>query len=669
MKSSTISKNYVHRRRWRKRNALKPSRVFFSLGLGLACAMVMMYIPKYTDHESKLQHSRQLMESSELDNYPEDALSTSTLKSGGILLHTLGFFYMFAALAIVCDEFFVPALEVISETLNLQDDVAGATFMAAGGSAPELATSFVGTFVSRSNVGFGTVVGSAVFNILFVIGVCAMFAPGVLQLSAWPLARDSLYYAFSLGILIACFHDKKIEVYEAIILFFLYIVYVVLMSFNRSLQRLVYSLLGLPVPEDDENSDENVDIENPKSGKNVERKTANENVDENDSAPVINIESDSTAALKTRKQKRATREDRKHSKSCSRRNGSSRGSRSRSRSSRQTYHFGLHTLFSGRCHLKGVSPKEIPARLRWKVLGKSVIMLNRGKKSYRRLSTSNRASMSDVVLLAMASPIIDEEPMSAQNFENADLSQETGIRREALVDIKSEKKARSIELKTPRVRPIVNVTSSKDEEDDEDEDDDGPMDLEWPMDSLSKQVSYVLLSPLTYLLYYTVPDVRREGWEKYFMITFACSVFWIAAFSYLMVWWATVVGVTLSIPSEVMGLTVLAIGTSVPDLLESVIVTKDGKGDMAISSSIGSNIFDVTVGLPIPWTLYTIINGTSIEVGTSGLLISVGLLFAMLLSCVAAIAINGWSMTRTLGKVFFGLWFIFVAISLVVSLI
>jgi len=48
--------------------------------------------------------------------------------------------------------------------------------MAAGGSAPELATSFVGTFVSRSDVGFGTIVGSAVFNILFVIGACAMAA-------------------------------------------------------------------------------------------------------------------------------------------------------------------------------------------------------------------------------------------------------------------------------------------------------------------------------------------------------------------------------------------------------------------------------------------------------------------------------------------------------------
>lgn len=45
-----------------------------------------------------------------------------------------------------------------------------------------------------------------------------------------------------------------------------------------------------------------------------------------------------------------------------------------------------------------------------------------------------------------------------------------------------------------------------------------------------------------------------------------------------------------------MGLTFLAAGTSVPDLITSVIVAKKGCGDMAVSSSVGSNIFDITVG-------------------------------------------------------------------------
>ena len=47
---------------------------------------------------------------------------------------------------------------------------------------------------------------------------------------------------------------------------------------------------------------------------------------------------------------------------------------------------------------------------------------------------------------------------------------------------------------------------------------------------------------------------------------------------------------------QVMGLTFLAAGTSIPDLITSVLVAKQGLGDMAVSSSIGSNIFDITVG-------------------------------------------------------------------------
>ena len=85
--------------------------------------------------------------------------------------------YTFVAIAVICDDFFVPALEVFSEKLSLTPDIAGATFMAAGGSAPELFTSFIGTFSDPpTDVGFGTVVGSAVFNVLFVIGCCAIYS-------------------------------------------------------------------------------------------------------------------------------------------------------------------------------------------------------------------------------------------------------------------------------------------------------------------------------------------------------------------------------------------------------------------------------------------------------------------------------------------------------------
>jgi len=83
--------------------------------------------------------------------------------------------------------------------------------MAAGGSAPEFFTSIIGTFLAVSEVGFGTIVGSAVFNVLFVIGCCALFAKELLSLTWWPLARDSIYYSITLLALVIFFLDDKIE--------------------------------------------------------------------------------------------------------------------------------------------------------------------------------------------------------------------------------------------------------------------------------------------------------------------------------------------------------------------------------------------------------------------------------------------------------------------------
>lgn len=57
--------------------------------------------------------------------------------------------------------------------MKLSPDVAGATFMAAGSSAPELATVVIGVFFAKDDIGVSGVIGSAVFNIMFVISVSA----------------------------------------------------------------------------------------------------------------------------------------------------------------------------------------------------------------------------------------------------------------------------------------------------------------------------------------------------------------------------------------------------------------------------------------------------------------------------------------------------------------
>lgn len=173
----------------------------------------------------------------------QEPFSEDQLRGGAIVIHFIILIYMFLALAIVCDEYFVPALEVIIDRLKISPDVAGATLMAAGGSMPELFTSIIGTF-QESDVGFGTIVGSAVFNVLFVIGCCAVFANETLHLTWWPLFRDCVCYIAALMVLATFFGIttcQQIFWYEALILLCMYLGYCVLMKYNEPVREWLTS--------------------------------------------------------------------------------------------------------------------------------------------------------------------------------------------------------------------------------------------------------------------------------------------------------------------------------------------------------------------------------------------------------------------------------------------
>ena len=110
------------------------------------------------------------------------------------------------------------------------------------------------------------------------------------------------------------------------------------------------------------------------------------------------------------------------------------------------------------------------------------------------------------------------------------------------------------------------------------------VDLAWPSDGgLRAKATYVVILPIMLCLALTIPDCRRAKCKPFFAVTFVMSIVWVFLFSYFMVGWAEIFGYVCFIPDVVMGLTILAAGTSVPDLLTSVIVARDGKGDMAVT--------------------------------------------------------------------------------------
>ncbi|KAM6894383.1 sodium/potassium/calcium exchanger 2 isoform 1-T1 [Lycodopsis pacificus] len=510
--------------------------------------------------------------------YPPDIFTLEDRRKGAVVLHMFGMIYMFIALAIVCDEFFVPALTVITEKLTISDDVAGATFMAAGGSAPELFTSIIGVFISHSNVGIGTIVGSAVFNILFVIGMCAIFSREILNLTWWPLFRDVSFYILDLIMLIIFFLDNIITMWESITLLSAYAAYVIFMKCNSSVEGFVKSCM---------NKNQVVEVEvQPKARPRLQR-------------------------------------------------GGSSASLHNSLMRNSIFQLMIHTL------------DPLSEEFADSELG------TYGKLKYYHSMTEEGKFREKASILHK----IAKKKCQVEDSEKAN-----GV---ASRSDKNLPNSSSVEVE---VTPPMNGTAGQEGETAEDEEeDDQPLSLSWP-ESNRKRLTYLLIIPIVLPLWITLPDVRKATSKRFFPVTFLGAITWIAIFSYLMVWWAHQVGQTIGITEEIMGLTILAAGTSIPDLITSVIVARKGLGDMAVSSSVGSNIFDITVGLPFPWLMWSFINGMQpVQVSSNGLFCAIVLLFIMLLFVIISIAACKWRMSKLLGFIMFMLYFVFLVLSVMLE--
>uniref|UniRef100_A0A672SH38 Sodium/potassium/calcium exchanger 4-like n=1 Tax=Sinocyclocheilus grahami TaxID=75366 RepID=A0A672SH38_SINGR len=450
-----------------------------------------------------------------IHEFPEDIFTNRQRTQGAVLLHIFAALYMFLALAIVCDDYFVTSLEKICEKLHLSEDVAGATFMAAGSSAPELFASIIGVFITHGDVGVGTIVGSAVFNILCIIGVCGIFAGQV------RISLSSVYTSLPLDLQLS---------------FFNYF-----------------------------------------SGKE-DKSVTNGNT-------VI-----------------SEMEDVKPSKEYTR----------------------------GSVVMVDEMINSSPPHYRFPEAGLRVMITNHFGPKTR---------------LRMASRLIINEQQRMVKMAN-------GVDAVLVAD----KKADTIEN--------GNVAEDKLTEEPESE-----LSSPFVLPGEADKVKFFISWPIMVLLFFTIPNCAKPRWERFFMLSFFLSTLWIAIFSYVMVWMVTIAGYSLGIPDVIMGITFLAAGTSVPDCIASLIVARQGLGDMAVSNTIGSNVFDILVGLGVPWGIQTMaVNyGSVIKINSRGLIYSVVLLLGSVALTVLGIHVNKWRLDFKLGIYVLVLYAIFLCFSVLIE--
>lgn len=451
--------------------------------------------------------------------------------------------------------------------MNIHPDVAGATFMAAGSSMPTMFISVTSVFLDEGDIGLGTIIGSTMFNILFITGICGIATSIAVNLKPYAIIRDSVCYVIYLIFLLLAMYDGMIYWYEALVVSLLYGVYVVIMYHNTALEHAFnkwarahfhQTRLGSPAK-----SISNSPLKSPKSHTSA--------------SPIKSPE----------------------------------------KLNSQT-----HTT------------QEVP--------GQS----NSSTLAERQVENSSQPALPDQ---EPENPPDNQAELPAEGMENT-TSKSNGIPHLVTPYHTSNVDEVITEDNEDRMSDVRSVYSDTDDALPHTKYDDEPIDALACPSGKWKRIRWGIMFPMRVLYYITIPDCRVASWESWYIVTFFMSIAWMGLHSYILVWAVSVIGVTISIPECIMGLTLLAAGSSIPDAIASLVMAEQGLADMALANAIGSNIFDMLC-LSIPWLLSTtIVHPNSQVLIQGGNIVYVSLtLFGTVAVTLFVLYYNKWRLDRKLG--------------------
>eukprot|EP01084_Bolivina_argentea_P026692 49670_1 len=438
----------------------------------------------------------------------------------------------------------------------MSEDVAGATLMAAGSSAPELFTALIGVwFYANENPGPSTNCASAAFNMCVIIG-CSIFFCGYqgLAIRAYPFIRDCTFYALAvieLYLFWEVISPGEIAWGESLALVLSWVSYIVVLIYNNNVIKVcvnVMEWMGLSNAE--EMLYEQLKCSRKRhhsSGSLLNTSDYSDDYDENDSS----IEYQKIV-------KQAP----------------------------------VHAL-----------PQED--------------------------TTSGGYGTRHII------------PMEMEDMDTETMTQE----------MQRQKKGRSL-LKVFKEAPPNSGDIT-------------PSDTEHPQLQPQQQLEHVhasalhrcgvyfnhMMYPFHLLFKYSIPRTNSESSTPILSCAFVLVLVWLAILTFICVDSAEKMGNCLAISEDVMGLTLLAIGSSLPDCFSSVLAAKQGKGEMAVSNALGSNVFDINICIGVSFLLKSIMSGFKpiIVERDEGFELFIAALFVLLAIFMVAMFCYGLVLNKTVG--------------------
>ncbi len=157
------------------------------------------------------------------------------------------------ALLVFGSRWLVESAVSIATSFGVSELVIGLTIIAAGTSLPEVATSIIASIRKQEDIAVGNVVGSNIFNILIILGLSAIIAPGGIQVNPAAMSFD---IPFMLAVAVAClplfFTGYRIERWEGFVFLGYYVAYtfyiILKTQEHASLEVFRYAMIWFVVP-------------------------------------------------------------------------------------------------------------------------------------------------------------------------------------------------------------------------------------------------------------------------------------------------------------------------------------------------------------------------------------------------------------------------------------
>ena len=539
--------------------------------------------------------------------------------------------------------------------------------MAAGSSAPELFSSLMSLLSAnaKNETRVGTVIGSAIFNILVIVGVTGVMAGQDLELDWKPILRDLVFYTVAIGSTAGIFADGVVHWWEGLISVLMYLSYILFMVYNKRIFDWVEGhserkrmRAGAPAPaaeveangkarhpsEGDaadgrmtptkhflaENGDKDVEAGAAGDGKAGGEKLVKLQLGKKSNRRSISfnlrgVPAEDLAVFVSKGELEKAQDD-------FGKNGASVLYTQKMQRSNTTLSAGRRRSIVGRRSIVDVKQVDF---------GEEGLVDKVLTKSYTMMATVSKTEVEEfeaeekVARIERSHPSFAKHPKDTSDVAMAVATQRAGEQ-------------------GGDGAPAAPAEGAGDEEDEEDDDEGGSPFA--PPDEAKDYPLWLLSLPWNALMYVTIPKCESEAMEKFFLLTCLMSIAWIVAITYFMVDWAARLGAVLGVPQILMGLVVLAAGTSIPDALSSIVVAQQGMGDMAVANAIGSNIFDIWLGLGLPWLCVLPFEGGKVNVSTDSLLLNIGIMFFVLLVYASAIMYSNWRLTRRTGVFLIGMY-------------